>query len=124
MVHHMGGARCGGDGIVMIEVIVITNFQSKKSDIAHLLELFLKLLTDLDVPLFTPTLISHRLAQSLCQMLRVGVQSSDIPLQLPHMTLPLRLASLQLQPQIVSVLLQLLQQGCKDVNDDRSGSDL
>lgn len=56
-------------------------------------------------------LVPLRLAEGLCEPLHLGAQLPHILLQVDHLTLPLGLAALQLQPQLMPALLQLLQRG-------------
>ena len=59
------------------------------------------------------TLVPLRLAEGLSEPLHLGAQLPHIPLQFHHLALPLGLAALQLQPQLMPALLQLLHSGEK-----------
>lgn len=59
------------------------------------------------------TLVPLGLAEGLAEPLHLGAQLPRIPLQVAHLALPLGLAALQLQPQLMPALLQLLHGGGK-----------
>ena len=74
----------------------------------HGTELLSQSLGTFTVVLLGPALLPLCLVDGLSQPLHLGPQLAHIPLQLPHLALPLRLAAGQLQTQLMPALLQQL----------------
>lgn len=74
----------------------------------HLCEHLPESLAVLAVLLTVSAPVPLRFGQSLGEPLHFGPQFPHIPLQLQHLALPLRLAALELEPQLMLTLLQPL----------------
>lgn len=74
----------------------------------HSAELLPESLSVLVVLQLDPTLVPLGLGEGLGEPLHLGGQLPRIPLQLHHLALPLGLAAIELQPQLMLALLQFL----------------
>lgn len=80
----------------------------------HSVELLPESLSVLVVLQLDSTLVPLGLGEGLGEPLHLGAQLPRIPLQLHHLALPLGLAAIELQPQLMLALLQFLHRGRKD----------
>lgn len=80
----------------------------------HSVELLPESLSVLVVLQLDPTLVPLGLSEGLGEPLHLGGQLPRIPLQLRHLALPLGLAAIELQPQLMLALLQFLHRSRKD----------